>query len=158
MEKKKKEKKKEDKPAMPKIHFNKTHRAAIDLESTFTKDANLAWVKNQRNMQQIIGNISTQSAVYMSQCFCALCLQGLWEYLTASWTDEKLCSAGFMCPASPRKKTSRACILRRLSRLGGPGPCTPASVWPCVPVALRGKVSRRCPDAQVCSPANIYAK
>jgi len=80
----------------------KVYNPAIVLKSAFTKDASLAWVKNQRNMQQIIGNIFTQNTVYMSQCFCALCLQGLWEYLTASWTDEKVCSTGFMCPASPK--------------------------------------------------------
>lgn len=83
------------------IHKSKIHNPTIVLKSPFSKDASLAWVKNQRNMQQIIGNISAQHTVYMSQCFCALCLQGLWAYLTASRTYEKVCSTRSTSPASP---------------------------------------------------------
>lgn len=85
--------------AAPNVHSSKVHNPAIVSNSAFTKDACLEQVKNQRNMQQIIGNISTQSTVYTRECFRALCLRRLWEYLTASRADENFCSTQFMCPA-----------------------------------------------------------
>lgn len=71
----------------------KTRTLHTTQHLSFPKDASLAWVKNQRSTQQIIGNISAVHTVYMSPCFFALCLRGLWAYLTASRTHEKVRSA-----------------------------------------------------------------
>lgn len=96
--------------------------------------------KNQGNLQQIIGKTSKQNSVYASQCFCVLRLRGLWEYLTASWTDENVCSSGFTCPASP---TALCVCAWRVSEITC---CAHLHVHASVFV-----VSRRRSPSQVCS-------
>lgn len=107
---------------------SKMHKPAIVQMPPFSKDTRLAWVRNQRNMLQIIGNISAQHTVYMCQCFCVLCLQGFWVHLTACRTYENVCSTGYMCPAAATCVCTRAfCWVRHCAPL-----CMLMSVGVCV--------------------------